>query len=62
MAKEQTVNTSINVASGIGAALAGTLSYHMWHSFWLALGQSLCSWWYVFYHVINYGIPVIHRY
>ena len=62
LAKEQTINSTVNVATGFGAVAAGTLSYHMWGSFWLALGHTILGWWYVAYHVVNYGLPVIHRY
>ena len=65
MAKEQinsTVNSTVNVASGLGSVIAGTLSFHMWGHFWLAVVHALLSWWYVAYHVVNYGLPIIKRY
>ena len=64
MAKEQinTVNSTVNIATGLGSVIAGTLSYHMWGSFWLALGHTILGWWYVAYHVVNYGLPIIKRY
>jgi len=62
MAKSSTATTTVNLASGFGAALAASLSYHMWHGFWLAVGHAFCGWYYVFYHLFTYGFPVIHRY
>jgi hypothetical protein len=62
MEQNSNVTNTVNLTTGIGSALAATLSYHMWHGFWLAVGHALCSWYYVFYHLFTYGFPVIHRY
>jgi hypothetical protein len=54
-------NLTVNFG-GIGAAAAAALSYCKWHIFWLAVGHMFLGWIYVFYHLIVYGFPVIHRY
>jgi hypothetical protein len=59
---DSNVTITVNIANGIGAALAAGLSYHMWHGFWLALGHAFCGWYYVFYHIFTYGFPIIRRY
>jgi hypothetical protein len=53
---------SLSFLNGIGSGLAAALSYHMYHSFWLAVGHSMLGWVYAFYHLFQYGLPVIHRY
>ena len=62
MAKESGTNSSINATAGIGSVLAAALSYCKWQSVWLALGHFFLGWLYVFYHIIRYGLPLIHRY
>ena len=62
MAKENSTSSNVVVSNGIGAALAAALSYCKWHGFWLAVGHSFLGWVYVFYSILRYGIPVIHRY
>jgi len=69
MAQSATVNTVTNKivtaasgTAGIGSSLAAALSYAKWEGVWLAVGHFFLGWIYVFYHVIHYGIPVIHRY
>lgn len=53
---------NVTISAGMGSALAAALSYCKWHGFWLAVGHSFLGWIYVFYHIIIYGLPVIHRY
>jgi hypothetical protein len=55
-------NTTVSALGSLGTPLAATLSYHMYHRFWLAVGHGLLSWYYVFYHMFTYGLPIIHRY
>jgi hypothetical protein len=54
----KTAKTTVNYANGI-SGLAAALSYHMYHSFWLAVGHSMLGWVYAFYHLFQYGLSVI---
>jgi hypothetical protein len=62
MAKSSSSSSATINLGGLGAAWAAALSYCKWHSLWLAVGHSLLGWIYVFYHLITYGFPIIHRY
>lgn len=51
-------NNGVSLVGLAGVALAALMSWAKWHSiFWAIIHGVLCSWIYVIYSLIRYGVP-----